>query len=83
MSNKILMKSFAKIDKNWRVVKKLKVWGTAQNLAQFITTMECLYKFKKQDGYVNVTLAFKNETATLIYTDKGVRYKKFYMYIAD
>ena len=56
MSNKILMKFFAKIGKNWRVVKKLKVWGTAQNLAQFITAMEYLYKFKKQDGYGNVTL---------------------------
>ena len=83
MSNKILMKFFAKIGKNWRVVKKLKVWGTAQNLAQFITAMEYLYKFKKQDGYGNVTLTFKDETATLIYTDKGVRYKEFYMYIAD
>lgn len=77
------MKYFVKIDKSWRVVKKLKVWGTAQNLAQFIMIMEHLYRFKKEDGYENVTLTFKDETATIIYTDEGNRYKEFYMYIAD
>ena len=81
MYYKILHKGFVRYNKSWRVIKGLRVWSSARTLSQFLTVMEDLYQLRIEDGCTEVTLSFKDETATLIYTDNTIRYKDFYMFV--
>lgn len=81
MRYNIVNKTFVKVSSNWKVSTKFQVWGDTKSIGEFFACMEEMYKFRMINGCKNVTLTFKGDSATIIYTEQNVRYKEFYMFV--